>query len=772
MRYAIRSIRRSPVLAAIAIASLAFGCGANLTVYSVVRELVLDDVSARSLDRLVRVKTDLTYPLYRDLRRSAPFEELAFDCGIHDTNWQAGDRAEVAWEMDTSPNFFDVLGVGPAAGRFYSQADEGGPVAVVTHSFWTRRLHSDPRVLGRLLQLNGRAYTVVGVLPRDYRSVMGHGVSPEIYAPARTDSQQRCHPFGRLLDGLTRSQAQAAWTAAVERLGRPELSRQVSVLRPLGGLAANAASQGDERRVFVFFVMLYGVAGMLVLIACSNVAGLLLARGVSRQRETAIRKALGAGRWHLAKPVVAEAFVLVLCSCVAALAIDACLRDRLSYLRWPNAYNVPIEFHFQSDRGLLLYALLSASVALVVSSLQPALRGSKADLGIALKRRDARELRPVSLVGVQIVLSVLLLTVGALFARTFLHLVRADLGFDAAHTVIAAVHPLPGQYRGERLWPWRDRLIRSAEGVPGVLGVTSIDLLPLMGEVPQTQVRREGDRASAILDVYSTAAGEHYFTTLGIRILRGRDFEIADRDRKPTPAIVNRTLARQLFGGADPIGGRLLKGREKEDALEIVGVVADSKMRTLGEGNMPALYTPDFNGQFLIRVAGDPRQWIEPLRRALGEADAASAQDIRPMTDALDGAMFPMRTASAFVGALSVVGLVLALVGLYGSVSYAVGRRTREMGIRAALGATRGRILLTALRDGMAVVVGGILIGLSLAVAAIRPLIDLLPAGVNAWDPRMFAAVGAFVFATGAAAMLFPARRAANVDPAVALRDE
>jgi putative ABC transport system permease protein len=773
MRYALRSLRASPLLAGIAIASLALGIGANLTVYSVVRELVLDDISARRLDRLVRVDTDLTYALYRDLWQTGVFQDLAFETGFHDENWQTGDRAEVAWVMDTSPNFFDVLGVRPGAGRLYSQSDEGVPVAVVSYSFWSRRLRADFQAIGRPLQLNGRIYTIAGVLPRNYRSVMGHGVSPEVYTPARLDSKQRCHPFGRLRDGMTRAQTRAAWTAAAERLGGAEFSRRVSTFRAMGGLEASAASAGDTRSVFVFFVMLFGVAAVLTLIACSNVAGLLLARGVSRQRQIAIRKALGAGRWQAARPLVAEALVLAVCGCAAALALDALLRDRLGYLRWPNAYNVPVEFHLQSDGGLLVYALLTGFAAFVISSLRPALFGSNVDLGIAMKSAGpglaaGRQMRAGGFVGAQVVLSVLLLTLGALFARSFLHVARAGPGFDAAHTLIAAVHPFPRPREFNSAW--RDRLMGRVRLVPGVVAATSTDLLPLMGEVPVAPVRREGGGESAIREVYSMAEGEQYFATMGIRVLRGRDFEIGDRERKPIPAIVNRTLARQMFGDDEAIGARLVRGREKEETLEIVGVVADSKMRTLGEGRMPAVYRPDFNGQFLIRVAGDPGLWIEPLRGALEEAE--SALDIRPMRDALEGAMFPLRVASGFVGSLSCLGLVLALVGLYGSVSYTVGRRTREMGIRAALGASRGRILRTALRDGVAVVAYGIVAGLGFAVAAIRPLVELLPDGLNPWDPIMFAGVGAFVLATGVAAAIVPAWRAALVDPAVALRSE
>lgn len=778
MTYALRSLRKSPALAAIAIASLAFGIGTNLTVFSVVREFVLNDVSAQHLDRLVRTGGDLTYPQYRDLRHSTAFQALAFESGIHDTNWQTGDHAEIAWEMNTSANFFDVLGVRPAIGRLYSQPDEAHPVAVVSYGFWSRRLHSDSAVVGRILQLNGRLYSIAGVLPRNYRSVMAHGMSPEIYAPVRPDSQPRCHPFGRLPDGATRAQTLAAWTAAAERLGGADFSRRLSVLRPLGGWEANAAGEGDGRLFFTFFVMLFGVAGVLVLIACSNVAGLLLARGASRRHEFAIRKALGGSRWQVASPILMEGFVVVACGSIGALAIDALLRSRLSGLRWPNAYNVPFEFHFESDGALLGYALATSLVALLISSLHPALFGSNVNPGAALKGGAAgsglvtgsRHFRPGSFVGMQVVLCVLLLTLGSLFARAFLHLAGTRLGFDAAHTLIAAVHPLPrGQ---ERNLLWREQLIRRARRVPGVLEVASTGLLPLMGEVEFAPVRRDRDPASSVLDVYWTSVSEHYFATLSIPVLRGREFQLSDGERKPSPAIVNRTLARLLFGDADPIGARLLRGRDKEQSLEIVGVVGDVRMRTLGEGNMPALYTPDYNGQLLLRVAGDSRQWVEPLRRALNETDPASALDVRPLSDAVEGAMLPMRVASGFVASLSCLGLALALVGLYGSVSFAVRRRTREMGIRAALGATRFEILLTALRGGMSVVALGILVGLTLAVPAIRPLVDLLPDGLNPWDPMMFAAVAAVVLITAVLATLAPARRAAMVDPSAALRDE
>ena len=368
LRHAIRGLRKAPALSAVAIASLALGIGANVTVYSVAREMIFDDVSAVRPDRLARIDARLSYAQYRDLRQARVFQDTAFNAGLHDAIWQHANRNEVIWGMDTSPNFFDVLGVRPAAGRLYTQSDEGHPVAVVSHGFWRKRLGSDHAAIGRTLQVNGHLYTLLGVLPPEYRSVMGHGVAPEIYAPAALDWKGRGNPFGRLRDGMTRAQTREALAAAVPSLGIEEFARRLPAIRPFSGLAANSAQEGDEHRVFVFFIMLVGVAAILALIACANVAGLLVARRVSRQRELAIRAALGANRWQLTRPLLGEAIALVTCGGAVGVALDTWLRSQLRYLRWPTAYNIPFEFHLQSDRGLLLYAVVTALAALLVCS--------------------------------------------------------------------------------------------------------------------------------------------------------------------------------------------------------------------------------------------------------------------------------------------------------------------------------------------------------------------------------------------------------------------
>jgi putative ABC transport system permease protein len=780
-RQVVRGLRKSPALAAVAIGSLAVGIGANVTVFSVVREMILDDLSSQRPDRLARVEgIDVSYTLYRQLRTAGAFQDLAFHRGFGDRIWRTGSRSEIVWRLTTSANFFEVLGIHAYAGRLYSQTDEGRELAVASYGFWRKRLHGDPNMLGQPIQLAGRLYTLIGVLPRDYRSVYGHGVAPELYLSdvGNTDPHDRLYGlFGRLRDGASLEQTRQAFAAAAERLRGPDRVRRIVELRPMSGLRANAAKGGDDRLFFVFFVMLFGVAGMLALIAWSNVAGLLVVRTLNRRRELAIRKALGATRLQIVRSVLAEGLVLVLCGAGLGLALDAFLRDRLSDLRWPSAYGIPFEFHFQSDNGLFVYAAAAALAALLLSSVLPALRGADADLSLAIKQGEPSfsvrhwDIRS-GFVILQVVLSMVLLTVSSLFARSLLHLAAVGPGFDAPHTLIAAIHPVPGQRAEERPWDLRQRVLQHIASVPGVEAVTSAGILPLMGEIHGEMLRREGDPLSALRNVYVMGAGENYFAALNIPILRGRDLAITDRGRIPIPVVVNRTLARDVFAGADPIGQHLLMGREKEDLLEIVGVAADFKMRTLGEENMLAVFKPEFNAQLLVRVAGNPAQWIEPLRNALGKVDGTAALDVRPLDDAVAGALFPLRVATGFLTCLSSLGLALSVIGLYGSVSFAVGRRTRELGIRAALGASRQRIVWTALRDGIAVLACGAGIGAPLALLAVRPLVDLIPAGVNPWALAPFLGVVLLLLATGAAAAWIPARRAARIDPSMALRQE
>lgn len=767
--HAIRGLRQSPALALVAVVSLALGIGANITVYSVAREMILDDISARAPARLARIGAEIPYAAYRELRGAGNFQDLAFDTGLSNLNWTHSSRTEVAWYMSTSANFFDVLGVRASAGRLYTQSDEGRPVAVASYGFWRKRLNADLNAIGRPLELNGRLYTLLGVLPRDYRSILGHGVSPELYRPAAPGSAH-CQPFGRLRDGSTLSQTRDALASVASRLFPRDRARAVATLRPMAGLAAQASTTGDDRRFFVFFLALLGTAILLAIIACLNVAGLLLVRGIARRREFAIRKALGAGRFQLTRQLFAEGLVLAVLGAAAGLAADAFLRARLSYVRWPSAYNLPFEFHFQSDRGLFFYALAAASLALLLSALLPSIQSSNVDPHLAMKQAvpafSARRWNLWStFVALQLALSLILLTLGGLFVRSFYRVATADPGFDISHSVIAIVYSKSPQKP-----PWRDAIVRRLKNVPGVIDVTSVGTLPFMGELPIGTIRRQRDDLTSARDAYSVGAGEQFCQTLSIPILRGRDFELADRSRTPEPVLIDQALAHRLFGNADPLGATLIAGRER--TLQVIGVTADAKLRTLGEAHPPVFFTPYSDPQMLVRVAGSPAQWIEPLRSALAGTDDVAALDIRPLSEAAAGAIFPMRVAAGFIGSLAALGLLLSLTGLYSSVSYAARARTREMAIRSALGASPATILWNALADSLAILGCGVILGLPIALAAILPIADLIPDGVNPWNPAYFFLVVILLLATGAGAAFLPARFAANVDPALALRQE
>jgi hypothetical protein len=288
--------------------------------------------------------------------------------------------------------------------------------------------------------------------------------------------------------------------------------------------------------------------------------------------------------------------LLVGLGAAVGLIIDGFLRNRLSYVRWPSAYNLPFEFHFQTDRGLFLYAVATAFATLLVSSLLPALRSSNADLGLAMKQSEPTfSVRRWNLrngfVALQVVLSMVLLSLGVLFCRTFWQIAHLDPGFNVSHTIMATVWPPRPGLPDEKEWGWRDGVVRRLKEVPGVTGVTSIGTLPFMGELPQDSIRRRGDPLSAALNAYSMGAGEQFGQILGIRVLGSRDFLVNDCTRKPVPILINQALARRLFGDADPVGAQLVMGREQERVLEIIGVVADTRMRTLGKDHAPMFFT-------------------------------------------------------------------------------------------------------------------------------------------------------------------------------------
>jgi putative ABC transport system permease protein len=795
VRYGFRTLRASPGFTAVAILSLALGIGANTTIYSVVNELLLNDVTAIDQDRLVRIGnaqtafTGISYLNYRDLADSGVFKDLAAEIPMGAWNWRNGAGSERIQVMISSGNLFQMLGVEAALGRTFIAAETdpatNPQVVVLSDGFWRRRLGADRNVLGRVLVMNDRPYTVLGILGRNYRSVIGLSIVPEAFVPvtpALAGASRKDLEFnmiGRLRPGVTRQQALAELAVQVRRLQQiyPATAKDLSNVSnfvSIGGIGRMAADPVDGWVFLIFFGLLSLTVALVLLIACANVSGLLLARGAARQREVAVRLALGAGRARLISQFLTEGLVLSIAGAALGLLLNVWLTRLLSQVSVP--FPIPFEFTFAPDRGLLLYSFVLAAATAPLCALAPAFRASRPNVVAGLKQQQPQfsrrfTLRNALVIG-QVAMSLVLLVTAALFLRGTLTLAAANPGFDVEHTSSIDVTPVEGRYRGEQFQTFRKRVLDRLETVSGVASVTSAGYLPLNPEVMGSKIRKDGLPESEARSVNAHPVGPKYFATMGIPVVSGREFDIRDRDRIPAAVIVNETFARRYFPGEDALGKRLVRSGRSDLTLEIVGIVRDSKLRTLGESAQPLLYLNDYSTRLIARTAGRPEAAAGAIRMALGEIDSTAAIEIRTLRERSAIARWPTRIGALLLGCLGALGLFLAVMGLYGVIAYAVARRTSEIGIRMALGASRAGVLWMVLRDGLVVVSIGAAIGIILAGLATRPLAAILPSTLSTHDPATFAGVLALLIATSASAALIPARRASRVDPMTALHYE
>jgi predicted permease len=789
VRYAFRTLCAAPGFAAIAILSLALGIGANTTVYRVIDEVLLHDVTADRPDRLLRIGDHgISYPNYRDFARSGVFQSLAV-FGLADANWRQANSTEGVFLMRTSPNFFETLGAAPRLGRRYTEADAGSLPAIVSDGFWRRRLGADPNVLGRALDLDDRRYTIIGVMAPEYRSAMGLAIMPEVHVavnpasdPGLTlrDSMQFLNMIGRMPDGATREQVRGALEAQRNRLqhdypATAKALENITHLEAIGGIGRLRDDPTDGRAFLTFYALLALVVGLVLAIACANVSGLLMARGAARQREIAVRSALGAGRSRLISQFLTEGLVLSVCGAALGLLLNYWLTHVLSQIRVPLSA-VSFEFSFAPDRRLIWYTLAITAITAPLCALAPAVRASRTDLMSALRRQrggtGSPTMRNVLVVG-QVALSFVLMTAAILFARATVTLASVNPGFDLGSTIKTDVTPIQGRYRGEQLEAYRQRLLERVRSISGVVSAASAGFAPLNPETPTIMVRAAGRPVSEARRVNMQPVGPDYFETMDIR-LRGREFDMRDRRRMPLPVIVNLTLARELFPAGDAVGQKLIYARRNRDEIqvEIVGVAADSKIRSLGEASAPLIYQPDFSTRLMVRVAGPPDAFVQAVSAALRDVDPSAAVEAETMRDYSAISIWPARIGRQFLATLSVLGLALALVGLYGVIAFVVARRTPEIGVRMALGASRAGVAAMVLRDGAKVIGAGIAIGAGLALVAMKPLAVILPASLSMRDPLAFGGAILVILAASAAAVLIPARRASRIDPAIALRYE
>jgi putative ABC transport system permease protein len=789
LRYTLRTLRAAPGFSAIAILSLALGIGANTTVYRVIDEVLLHDVTADRPDRLLRIGDHgISYPNYQDFARSGVFQSLAV-FGLADANWRQANSTEGVFLMKTSPNFFETLGVEPRLGRRYTDADADSLPAIVSDGFWRRRLGADPNVLGRALDLDDHRYTIIGVMAPEYRSAMGLAIMPEVHVavnPASVaglmlrDSMQFLNMIGRMPDGETREQVRAALEAQRNRLqhdypATAKALENITHLEAIGGIGRLRDDPTDGTKFLTFYALLALMVGLVLVIACANVSGLLMARGAARQREIAVRSALGAGRARLIGQFLAEGLVLSVSGAALGLLLNFWLTHVLSQIRVPLSA-VSFEFSFAPDRRLVWYTLAITAITAPLCALAPAIRASRTDLASVLRRQrggtGSPTMRNLLVVG-QVALSFVLMAAAILFARATVTLASVNPGFDLGHTIKAEVTPMEGRYRGEQLEAYRQRLLERVRSISGVVSAASAGFAPLNPETPTMMVRAAGQPVSEARRVNLQPVGPDYFETMDIR-LRGREFDVRDRGRMPVPVIVNLTLARELFPAGDALGQQLVYARRNRDEVqvEIVGVAADSKIRSLGEASAPLIYQPDFSTRLMVRVAGPPDAFVSAVSSAVRDVDPSAAVEAETMRDYSAISMWPARIGRQFLMALSVLGLALALVGLYGVIAFVVARRIGEIGVRMALGASRAGVAWMVLRDGARVIGAGMAIGVGLAILAMKPLGVILPATLSTRDPIAFAGAALVILAAGAAAVLVPARRASKIDPAIALRYE
>ena len=829
LRYALRQLRRNPGFTTVAVLTLTLGIGANTAIFTLVNALLLKALPAVKEPHELVLVTDsgsasLGYPLYEQFRdENKSFSGLfaADHIGKRrlSVTGAAGAEAQPVWAQAVSGNFFAVLGVGAAVGRTLTPQDDraGNPqaVAVISHAYWQRRFGLDPAVIGKRIALDDVPFTVVGVAPRDFPG-FEVGRSPDLWWPIQMYPQVMgadwgglltdkgswwLRVMGRLKPGVPVEQARAELDVMFQRLLR-ELAAQYGLsgkerqrflagreieLEP-GGAGYTDLRETFERPLFI----LTAVAGVVLAVACANLAGLLLARGAARQRELSVRAALGAGRLRVIRQLVTESLLLAALGGLLGLLL-AQWGVRLLATCLPG-YGETVVLGLAPDPRILAFTFGVSALSGVCFGMAPAWRGSRLDLATAIKdeagslmSRKSGQLGNKVLVVTQIALSCCLLIGAGLFVRTVQKLRALDVGFNRENLLVFELG-LGKDYDEARRVSMHYEVFRRVEGLPGVRSASFSTIRSLSGSEwgwGPGKVAVEGLNSSADegLQVRGTGVGPTYFETMGIPLLRGRLFGPQDAaaagapltNQAMRPVIIDQTTARRLFGDGDPVGKLLRPIGRDWPPLEVIGVVKNVIHKDLRWGWRISIYgleTQHPGRFFFVRTTGSPQAVAGGIRQIVRELDPkVEVAGLRTMEQLVNEQLLRERTLSQLAGFFSLLALALACLGLYGILAYGVARRTREIGVRMALGAQARDVLALVIRQGMALTVFGCILGVALAAALTR-LVSSLLYGVTATDPLTFALTALLLLGVALPACWLPARRAARVDPADALRFE
>ena len=799
LHYAWRGLTRSKVLLVVACLSLGLSTGFGTALFSVVNAVILQPVTAKRPGALVRFWVGngnrTSFLNVHDLCENTP----GVSCSgyrIEELLWRQGSEPVRLFGQAVSPHYFTMLGIDVARGRvFTSETVRKTPdTVVVTHAFWERQLGGDPDVIGRIIVLNGHPYTVIGVLPRGFRSVWGLGIAPSLYLPAgsaaRPATSARADTDYELLGLLAPDESVAEFRSRLAARAKvleetyPVENRglgRVQIL-PFNRFGLFLSSDDPTMRVILLFASLIVVVVILLaVVACVNVAGLLVARGMARRREIAIRLSIGCGRWRLARLLLAESLLLALAGVGLGAAMSVWLARLLVAVPLP--FPVPFEVEVPVDTLLLTYLTALVGLATLVVGLAPLLQAVRVSIlgstGNAPRAVGSSRwsLRAV-LITVQVTMSTLLLVATTLFVRSLWASSQVDPGFNIDRVV--TIEPdtrsrqLPPADADAYYLAALDRL----NTLPDVTAVSGAIVVPLsMASIVNSLVVDHGDKEQ-VVTVNSNWVLPDYFRVMGIPLHSGRDFRASDRQPKPRAAIVNETFARRVFPGRSALGQRVRRPSSNQDPepwAEIVAVVADSRYLTLGEEIRPQVYWPfgpdTGNMTIHVRTEKDAGALARVLPDVLSGMDPRVPVRVRPLRSVMAVALFPAQAAALVLAALGLVGWALTVTGLYGLVAYTMTRRIPELGIRVALGATPWSVMRLLLRDGIAITITGVAAGLMIAWL-VTPFLGLFLAGVAPRDRLSFGLVAAVLVLTALVASFGPARRAMSLAPTDALRSE
>jgi predicted permease len=810
LRHSLRVLRKSPGFTVAAVATLALGIGLNTAIFAVVNALLLRPLPVAHADRIVAVSVSqnravglpvFSYPEYQDVRQrasSAFSDMLAYRPGVDGI--EADGRADRFTSSYVSPNFFSMLGLKPELGRLPGPkeglAPGDDPVLILSFTFWKSRFAGDPGVVGKQVRINGQPVAIIGVLPRKFRGLETMG-EPQGYLPYsmlaidgvagnfmedRNLRWLRVRAF--LRDGVGLAQARAVLDVIAQGLAQtyPDSNRGVSyVVEPerMQRIPSTGAGMIAASTLFL------GLAASVLALACVNLANLLLVRTVLRRREMALRAALGAARGRLMRQLLTESVLLACLGGIAALPVGAFVSSALGSLR--QFSDLGSDLDFSLDARVFGYSLAAALVTGILVGLAPAWLIWRANLSDVLREgargaSAARQpLRSILVCG-QIAGSLVLLIVAALFTRSLVEAERMDIGFDPNGVVQVQLDPRHVGYHDEQSRIFYDELLRRMRTLPGVESASLACCGPDSAVMDMDAVMEQGatpDARQTPLRFLMNRVAPDFFQTLRMPILEGRAFTDADDRSAPRVAVINQAMAERLWPGKDPIGRTFHQAREPQHDVRVIGVVRNSRSFALFAPPAPYFYVPLAQGSMLtetllVRSRMAPEATLTAVEKQIAAlAPGLPLADAEPMTDALGGLMgfLMFRMAAWLAAGFGLVGLVLAVIGLYGVVSYAVAQRTQEIGIRMALGARPADIRRLVLRHGMIVTASGLAVGLLLS-AAVALGVSRFLFGVSALDPYAFAGAALLLAGVTAGASYIPSARAARSEPMSALHQE